>query len=175
MIITMGNTLQLLIWTLARGLYRLLRVLPLGSLLVILAEKVRSHREKAHAREWSLRAVDEDLAFNQSLIGKMTNAIAHSEPLPRTRFRTATYHYFYRDRHSPVSLRTANYPSLFILHQQLDELNGYLESLLLGEHQAGLVDPSRSHLSLRLRQLCSQFRALDRAFSDHLPSSHPPL
>ncbi|MAG37073.1 MAG: hypothetical protein CL878_12625 [Dehalococcoidia bacterium] len=157
--------LRRLAWAVARRVYRVLRDLPFGHLVVATAQEVMSRRERLQARRWSLRAVREDAAFNRRLAAEVIQAMSRPEGLPWRCFRTAAFHYFSRDNPSPISRRTVDHPALRTLHHELDELNGYLQALMLAEANFPIAASPRAHLLrrlLRLRPRLAQAEALFR-------------
>ena len=125
--------LRRLAWSVVRRVYRTVRVLPFGYLAVALGQAVRHRQERAQARRWSLRAVREDAAFNRRRAAEVAAAMRQGDPLPKRRFRTATFHYFPKTRPARLPRLATLQPRVVTLHRELDELNGYLEAIVIAE------------------------------------------
>ncbi len=151
-------------WSVVRRVYRTVRVLPFGHLVVALGQAVRQRQERTQARRWSLRAVRKDVAFNRQLAAKIAMAVQQRDHLPKRRFRTATFHHFSQDRASPVARQAALQPRVATLHRELDELNGYLEAIAIAEAGSPIAAALRAYLARRLRRLLLRLEQAAAAF-----------
>ncbi len=158
--------LRRLAWSVVRRVYRTVRVLPFGHLVVALGQTVRHRQEHIQARRWSLRAVREDAAFNRQVAAEVAAAIERCGHLPQRRFRTATFHHFSQDRSSPVGRQAALQPRVVTLHRELDELNGYLEAIAMAETGSPVAADLRSYLARRLRRLLPQLEQTEATFRE---------
>lgn len=156
--------LRRLAWIVVRRVYRTVRVLPFGHLAVALAQAVRHRQERVQARRWSLRAIRQDVAFNQRLAAEVAAAIRRDGRLPKRRFRTATFHYFAQDKAGPVARHAALRPRVVTLHRELDELNGYLEAITIAEAGSPIAANLRAYLARRLRRLLPRLEQAAAAF-----------
>ena len=158
--------LRRLAWSVVRRVYRTVRVLPFGYLAVALGQAVRHRQERAQARRWSLRAVREDAAFNRRRAAEVAAAMRQGDPLPKRRFRTATFHYFSQDKASSVARLATLQPRVVTLHRELDELNGYLEAIAIAEADPPIAADLRAYLARRLRRLLPKLEQAEAAFRE---------
>ena len=158
--------LRRLAWSVVRRVYRAVRVLPYGHLVVALGQAVRQRQERVQARRWSLRAVRGDVAFNRRLAAEVAAVMRQGEHLPRGRFRTATFHYFSQDKASSVARLATLQPRVVTLHRELDELNGYLEAIVIAEADPPIAVGLRAYLARRLRRLSLRLEQAAAVFRD---------
>ena len=171
-----AGCLRRLAWSVVRRVYRTVRVLPFGHLVVALGQAVRHRQERAQARRWSLRAVREDAALNRRLAAEIAAAIRQGDHLPKRRFRTATFHYFSQDKASPVARQAELQPRVATLYRELDELNGYLEAIAIAEAGLPIAARLRAYLARRLRRVSVRLEQAAAVFrepsGDEAKSSH---